>query len=83
MTIAECNAPIPEHVVSIIRKRGLKKIAVAKKAGCTYQEFSYMLNGRKIIKPSDILAISDALGVNVNDLFYGEGNSSNRCRDTT
>lgn len=69
MSIVECNSVVPENVNRIIESRGLKQNAVANAAGYTPQHLSYMLNGRKIIKPCDILALSEALGVSVNDLF--------------
>ncbi len=69
MTIAESNATLPENISRIIKESGVMHQRVAKQSGLTAQQLSYMLNGRKIIKPCDILAISDALGVSVNDLF--------------
>ncbi len=69
MSIAECNAIVPGNVARIIEKSGLKQNAVAERAGFSKQAFSDMLNGRKIIKPCDVIAISDALGVGVNELF--------------
>lgn len=60
---------IAENAIAIINEKGLKHNAVAKKAGYSRQQFSYMLHGRKNIAPSDILRISNALGVTPNDLF--------------
>ena len=53
----------------IISTLGLKNRVVAKRAGYSEQQFSAMLNGRKIIKECDVAAISNALGVTPNDLF--------------
>ena len=47
----------------------MKYGAVAERAGFSKQQFSDMLNGRKIIKPCDILAISSALEMDVGELF--------------
>lgn len=69
MSTAEYNAMIPSNIEKAIRARGLKNCAVAAKAGYSNQQFSDMLNGRKIIKPSDIVAISCALEISVGDLF--------------
>lgn len=69
MLIANYNANLPDNIVEIINKRGLKQGAIAEKAGYTKQQFSDMMNGRRIIKPCDVLAISNALGVSVNDLY--------------
>lgn len=76
MSIAECNSSVPRNLNRIIKERGLKQSAVARWAGYSDQQFTDMLNGRKIIKPCDILAISDAIGVSVGDLFVNTGQPS-------
>lgn len=69
MTIAESNAMLAVNIMNAIKAHGMKNTAVAERAGFSAQKFSDMLNGRKIIKPCDILAISKALDVDVADLF--------------
>lgn len=69
MNAEKYNMVIPKNVSRLIQERGLRHGAVAEWAGFTKQQFSDMLNGRKIIKPCDIVAIADALGVSVGDLF--------------
>ena len=69
MSIAECNSTVPRNLYRIIKERGLKQSAIARWAGYSDQQFTNMLNGRKIIKPCDILAISNAIGVDIGDLF--------------
>lgn len=76
MSIAECNATVPKNLNRIIKERGLKQNAVAQWAGFTSQQFTDMLNGRKLIKPCDAAALANALGVNVGDLFVDTGKSS-------
>lgn len=76
MSIAECNSTVPHNLYRIIKERGLKQSAIARWAGYSNQQFTDMLNGRKIIKPCDILAISDAIGVSVGDLFVDIGQPS-------
>ncbi len=58
-----------KNTEAIIREKGLKKKSVAEKAGYSKQQFSNLLNGRKILKESDILRIATALDVTPNDLF--------------
>ena len=53
----------------LIEVKGLKQCAVANKAGFSEQEFSNMLNGRKIIKAEDVAVIAGALDATPNDLF--------------
>lgn len=69
MLTANYNATLPQNIIRIIDMRGLKQCAVAKKAGFSKQQFNSMLNGRKIIKPCDAIAIADALDVEMNDLY--------------
>ena len=52
---------IAENAVAIINAKGLKHGAIAKKAGYSRQQFSYMLHGRKIITSDDVLRIAEAL----------------------
>lgn len=59
----------------IIDREGLKQCAVAQKANMNPREFNAMLNGRKIIKPCDIIAISSALGIKPGELFKELENS--------
>lgn len=63
------RSQIAENVESIITERGLKKVAVAQKAGFSVQQFSAMLRGRRVIKDTDITAIAIALDVTPNELF--------------
>ena len=69
MTIVECNRPVAENISSIIRRKGLKQVYIAEKAGFEKQQFNDMLNGRKIIKPCDALKIAEALGVTMNEMY--------------
>lgn len=72
MHIADFNAPAAKNILKIINDKGLKQKAVAEKAGYSSQQFCDMLNGRKIIRPFDTMAIAGALGVDVNALFSKE-----------
>lgn len=69
MNAERYNAVVPSNIAKLIGARGLKQGAVAERAGYSKQQFSDMLNGRKIIKPCDVLAIASALCVSVDDLF--------------
>lgn len=69
MNIKMQNQPVAGNVSFIISERGLKQKAVAERAGYSSQQFNDMLNGRKIIKPCDAIAIAEALGVDTNMLF--------------
>ena len=69
MDIATMNSVVPEAIERIISERGIKKSVVAARANMSTQMFSDILNGRRLIKPSDIVAISRALDTTPNDLF--------------
>ena len=69
MGIKTVNYPLDRNIRKIIKERGLKKYAVAVKAGYPAQQFSNMLNGRKIIKPCDALAIAEALEITMDEMF--------------
>ncbi len=69
MRMTNNNSVVPKNIERIIKEKGIKQYAVANKAGYTKQQFNDMLNGRKIIKAIDILAIAKALEVSPNDLY--------------
>jgi len=61
--------PIAMGIKQIIEDKGLLKGFVAKSCGYTKQQFSDMLNGRKVIRASDIQPIAQAIGVTVQDVY--------------
>lgn len=69
MKIQDCNQPVVENVLRIINAKGLKQCYVSETIGCSPQDFSNMLNGRKTIKIADVIKLTSALGVTPNDLF--------------
>lgn len=69
MDIKARNLPVSETVSELIGEKGLKQAAIAKKIGVTQQQFNDMLNGRRVIKVSDIPLLAQALEVTPNQLF--------------
>lgn len=69
MSIQEKNYPVARRISDLIREKGIKQGHIAVKAGYSENEFSAMLNGRKIIIASDIPKIAKALEIQPNDLF--------------
>ncbi len=63
------NSIVAPNVKRIIKQKCLKQSAVAEKAGYTPNQFCSMMNGRKIIKDTDIMNIAIALDVDANELF--------------
>ncbi len=74
MNIAERNEPVATNALKIMKQKGLKQVYVAKKAGYKKQQFNDMVNGRKLIKPCDALAISEAHVGIYHPLSVGKGN---------
>lgn len=60
---------IAANTKRIIADKGLKQRAVAAKAGFSEKQFSALMNGRRIIKDIDVMAIAIALDTTPNDLF--------------
>ena len=69
MSTVDYSATLPDNIDRLISMRGLKQGAVAVKAGFSNQQLSDMLNGRRIIKPCDVVSIAKALGVTPNELY--------------
>lgn len=67
---------ITQNIEMIIADKGMKKQYIAMKAGYSKQQFSNLMNGRKIIKPDDIIKIANALEVTPNDLFGVSNNKT-------
>lgn len=63
MSIAESNYPIPIILERIIAEKGLKKNFIAEKAGITPMMLSDILAGRRVVRPREIAALADAVGV--------------------
>lgn len=68
-TIKEYNAMIPDNIRHIMKEKCYKQSLIAKKAGYGVNAFADMMNGRKIIKPCDVLNIAGALEVDAGELF--------------
>lgn len=66
-----CENCVANNMRRIMRERGLKHRAVAERAGFSEQQFSAMLNGRRLIKDCDVAVLAKTLNVTANDLFEG------------
>lgn len=60
---------IAENTRRIIARKGLKNKAVAARAGLSDKQFSALLNHRRLIKDTDVVALAAALEVTPNELF--------------
>lgn len=61
--------PVAIGIKRIIRRKGFKQNVIAVRSGFTEQQFSDMMNDRKIIKAIDLIPISRELGVGVAEIY--------------
>lgn len=62
-----------ENIGKIIKQKGLKQKFIAGRMNMTDQEFSNLMNGKKMLRVEHIPALVDALGVTCNELFCLSG----------
>lgn len=60
---------VADNVRTMLAERGYKHSAIAERAGYTRQQFSDMLNGRKLILADDCIKLCNAIGCTYDDLF--------------
>lgn len=60
---------VARNAKRIIMERGYKQKAIAALAGYNEKTFNNLLNGRKTVTDRDIVAISEALNIEPNELF--------------
>lgn len=70
LDIKTSNSIVAVNLKRYIDDKGLKQSAIAQKAGFSAQEFSDMLNGRRLMRAVDISRTIEVLdGVDANMLF--------------
>lgn len=84
LDIKKSNSVVANQLRKIIFEKGIKQSVFADKSGFTAQELSDMLNGRRLIRAVDIVAILNTLQkyqVDANELFgIGNGKMSGGIR---
>ncbi len=63
------NTPAAENLKRLLKERGLTGYKFAVTAGYTPQQLTDMMHHRKIMRPPDIAALVDALGVDASEFF--------------
>lgn len=63
------NTPAAENLKRLLKEQGLTGYKFAVKAGYTPQQLTDMMHHRKIMRPPDIAALVDALGVDASEFF--------------
>lgn len=71
------NEPVASNIERIIKDGALSRPEVARRAGLKPRQLTDMLNGGAYIKASQILAIAEALRVNVTELFMCDEDECN------
>lgn len=70
LDIQTSNSVVADNLRFYIDNKSLKQSVIARKAGFSPQEFSDMLNGRRLMRAIDIINIINVLdNVDANDLF--------------
>lgn len=70
LDIQTSNSVVADNLKFYIDNRSLKQSVIARKAGFSPQEFSDMLNGRRLMRAIDIANIINVLdNIDANDLF--------------
>lgn len=59
------------NIRKLICEKGFLQKFIAEQSGFSQQEFSDLLNGRRVLKAEYIPRIAKALGVTPNDLYFG------------
>lgn len=72
--VRKINEIVVQNIKRIIKQKCLKQSEIAKKAGYTPNQFSAMMNNRKVVKDTDILNILEVLDVEANELFMKQKN---------
>lgn len=67
---------VAKTINETVKVKRLYQKYVAEKSGFTEQQFSDMLNGRKVIRAEYLPQIANALGVSIGDLFVDTGQST-------
>lgn len=63
------NSPCSENLRRIIQERGIKQGFIAEKAGLSKNQISEILRNRRTIRPYELVAISNVLGIQIQELF--------------
>lgn len=63
---------VATRIKAIIKEKGLVQRVVAERSGFTAQQFTDMLNGRKVIRADYLPRIAATLGVDIRELFGAE-----------
>ena len=63
------NEPVSSNVLRLIEEKGYKQCAIAKRAGYSKGVFSNIVYDYRVIRPTDIIRIAEALGVEPGELF--------------
>lgn len=76
MNIAEGNEPVASNAKAIIRKRALSQAEIARRSGMSPRRLSDIFRGVTVIRAHEILNLSKALDVGIEELFT-EGTEAN------
>lgn len=65
----EAKNSVAANIKNLAKKSGLKFYVIAERMGVDRRVFSDMINGRRVIRATDIVKFARALNVTPNDIF--------------
>lgn len=68
-SIAQGNAPAAANLKRLIEESGVPQYIIARKIGLGTHQLSDMMQGRKIIRPCDLVKLQQVLGVEFEEIF--------------
>lgn len=63
---------VANNIRKVVAQKGMVQKVVAERSGFTEQQFTDMLNGRKIIRADYVPKIAEALNCTLDDLFAAD-----------
>ena len=67
--ISKCNEPVAENIKIILKEKKIKQNVFAESLGYSVSKFNALLQGRKLIKVSDLVLIMRLLNIRADELF--------------
>ena len=71
-SIKNGNSPVAGNIARILEEKTMERAKIARKAGLKPRELTDIINNCKVIRASEIEALAEALGVEVQELFARE-----------
>ena len=71
-SIKNGNSPVAGNIARILEEKTMERAKIARKAGLKPRELTDIINNCKVVRASEIEALAEVLGVEVQELFVRE-----------